>query len=266
MQHELVFLSGLPRSGSTVLTSLLNQHPDLYATTTSPVLGMIINFYNNWEPQTITQLKDKNEQQRDDMVSGLLKNAHAHFNKPIIIDKCRGWPREMKLLEKLLGKKSKFIITVRDIPSILSSFVTLANKTPDNNFIDNYLKETGFKVNNTNRCRFLWRAGVVGESWKALMSGYQYDRDQMLLLTYEDIVQNPLDTMKKVEDFLGIKHYNYDVDNLKSMDEKDEFHGMVGLHNIRPKLQKISKPPEQIIGKVLTDHYKQMNLEFWKQG
>ena len=219
MAHELVFLSGLPRSGSTVLSSLLNQHPKLYATTTSPVLGMVLNFYNHWEPQTDIQLKDKNIQQRTDMVKALLENAHAHFNKPIIIDKNRGWPKNIKLYEELTGKKPKIICTVRDIPSIMSSFVKLTEKDKDN-FIDTFLRNTGFTVNNTNRCRYLWRSGVVGQSWQSFMSGYQYDKSCMLILTYEDIVNNPLETMRKIEGFLEIESFDYDINNLKPMDEK----------------------------------------------
>ncbi len=37
----LYFLGGLPRSGSTLLGSLLNQHPDIYVSPTSP-LGDVV--------------------------------------------------------------------------------------------------------------------------------------------------------------------------------------------------------------------------------
>jgi len=37
----LFFLSGLPRSGSTLLGSLLNQHPEIYATPTSPLADLL---------------------------------------------------------------------------------------------------------------------------------------------------------------------------------------------------------------------------------
>jgi len=264
MNHELVVLSGLPRSGSTILTSLLNQHPKLYATTTSPVLGMILNFYSNWDPQTSTQVEDRNEQQRKDMVAGLLENAHKYIDKPIVIDKNRGWPKNVKLVSELLGKPLKMICAVRSIPDVLASFVTLCNKDPDN-FVDNGLKQQGMAINNTNRCRFLWRVGVVGESYQAFKSGYNYDKSLMLLLEYEDIVGDPLKVMGQIEEFLGIEPHEYDINNLKPMKEKDENHGMKGLHDIRPVVKKISKPPEKIIGKELTDLYNNMKLHFWRK-
>lgn len=263
MTHELVFLSGLPRSGSTILTSLLNQHPSILATTTSPVLGMILNFYNHWEPQTVAQLADKNEQQRTDMVGAMLRAAHKHFNKPVIVDKNRGWPRDIKLVTELLDKKPKIICTVRSIPEVLASFVTLANKNPGDTFIDKQLKESGFAINNTNRCRLLWNSGTVGESWRALLSGYQYDKSCLLLLEYNDIVENPVQVMKKIEQFLFIDAHEYDINNLQPMNEKDEFHGINGLHDIRPVVKKTSLPPEKIIGHELTEYYSSMKLDFW---
>jgi sulfotransferase len=262
MTHELVMLSGLPRSGSTLLTSLLNQHPKLYATTTSPVLGMVLNFHNNWEPQTQIMVEDKSEQQRKDMVAALIRAAHLYLNKSIIVDKNRGWAKSGKLLTEVLGEQPKMICTVRNIPDILASFVLLANKDPDT-FIDKELKASGFTVNNTNRCRLLWNSGVVGQSWQAFKSGWNFNKNNMLVIEYEDIVSKPLEIMKQIEHYLEIEHFEYDINNLKPMEEKDEFHGIKGLHDIRPVVKKTSKPPEQIIGKELTQYYNDMKLDFW---
>lgn len=263
MDHELILLSGLPRSGSTVLTSLLNQHPEVHATTTSPVLGMVLNFGANWENQVQHQVEDRNEQQKLDMQREMLLSAHDHFNKPYVVDKNRGWPMHIKLVEELLGYSPKVICTVRDMPSVLASFVTLANKNLDDNFIDNQLKQTGFAVNNTNRCRLLWRSGTVGEGWEAFRSGYNYYRDKMLILEYDEIVSDPLGVMNQIEEYLGLDHYKYDINNLKTMEEKDELHGLKGLHDIRPSIKKTSRPPEEIIGHGLTQLYNEMKLDFW---
>ena len=162
-----------------------------------------------------------------------------------------------------LGYSPKMICTVRDMPSVLASFVTLANKNPDDNFIDNQLKQTGFAVNNTNRCRLLWRSGTVGEGWEAFRSGFNYYRDKMLILEYEEIVSDPLGVMNQIEEYLGLDHHKYDVDNLKTMEEKDELHGLKGLHDIRPSIKKTSRPPEEIIGHELTQLYNEMKLDFW---
>ena len=44
------FLAGLPRSGSTVLASILNQNPEVYVTPTSPMLDLLVKNQDTfWE-------------------------------------------------------------------------------------------------------------------------------------------------------------------------------------------------------------------------
>jgi len=38
---ELFFISGLPRSGSTLLSAILRQNPKMYADISSPVQGLV---------------------------------------------------------------------------------------------------------------------------------------------------------------------------------------------------------------------------------
>jgi len=40
------FISGLPRSGSTLLSGILKQNPDFYADISSPVQGIVTNTIN----------------------------------------------------------------------------------------------------------------------------------------------------------------------------------------------------------------------------
>ena len=37
------FMAGLPRSGSTLLSALLNQNPDIHSEPSSPLCGMMFN-------------------------------------------------------------------------------------------------------------------------------------------------------------------------------------------------------------------------------
>ena len=49
MIKKLNFLAGIPRSGSTLLTSLLNQRPDTYASNTSNLADMLVAFEKLWQ-------------------------------------------------------------------------------------------------------------------------------------------------------------------------------------------------------------------------
>ena len=51
----MIFLSSLPRSGSTLLTSLLNQRPDTYASPTSNLCDTMGAAVQAWEQNPTTK-------------------------------------------------------------------------------------------------------------------------------------------------------------------------------------------------------------------
>ena len=88
MNKTFVMLSGIPRSGSSVLQSMLNQHPSIYASTTSPIIDMIEVLNNNWF-NISNALVERYPMQYPNMLAGLMDGAYKHIDKPVIIDKNR---------------------------------------------------------------------------------------------------------------------------------------------------------------------------------
>jgi sulfotransferase len=58
---QFYFLSGLPRSGSTVLAAILNQHPDMHTSSTSGLLDMMFGTFQAWK-QSLSSQADASEQ------------------------------------------------------------------------------------------------------------------------------------------------------------------------------------------------------------
>ena len=54
----MIFLSSMARSGSTLLTSLLNHRPDVYASPTSNLSDTMGAAVNAWECSPITRASD----------------------------------------------------------------------------------------------------------------------------------------------------------------------------------------------------------------
>ena len=84
------FDCGLPRSGSTLLTALLNQNPYIHAGTLSPVFELM--YYND-------EILHKEQAQafpKPDafrhIVRSQIINYYSDRDEPILIDKCRAWP------------------------------------------------------------------------------------------------------------------------------------------------------------------------------
>jgi sulfotransferase len=86
--QNIFFVSGLPRSGSTLLMNILGQHPDVHVTPTSGCHEVLWTTRNNWnnfiEHRADTQASDSKNLQR--VLSSIL-NSYHDTSKNIIFDK-----------------------------------------------------------------------------------------------------------------------------------------------------------------------------------
>lgn len=262
---QFIFLSGIPRSGSQVLSSLLNQHPLMHSTTTSPVADLVSIVDENW-PNLARQIVNPNAGQHGNIIRSVLNGAYEHVEKPIIVDKNRLWPRFIPTLLAAFNSRPKIICTVRDIPSVLASYILLIRKNSNKvSFIDRDLIELKLPINDKNRCKIVWER-YVQHPYTSLRMGYNSQQADLLFLTYEQIVDDSQNTFNRVCEFVGIETIRVDTGQLQRMDEHDEFHGgLDGLHEVRSVMKKVSPPPEQVIGHELTNLYRNMKLDFWNK-
>ena len=88
--------------------------------------------------------------------------------------------------------------------------------------------------------------------------------DRLLLIDYDDLMKNPKIILEQIEQFLLLPKYEYDFDNIESDTEDDDMAawGLHGMHKIRPKLQKISKHPRDILGRMLYERFVQIEKEY----
>jgi len=88
MQKQFHFLSGLPRTGSTVLASILSQNPDIYVSASSPLVGLMHGAKNMWD--TAEHVKAYAAPgQIEAVLGGMVEGFYKHIDKPFIFDKPR---------------------------------------------------------------------------------------------------------------------------------------------------------------------------------
>ena len=99
------FISGLPRSGSTLLSGILRQNPEFYADIASPVeaitgtsIDIISNSENNFNIA---------EEQRKNLICGIFEGYYDHVDKPIIFDSSRSWTKKTNFLILLIQDQTK---------------------------------------------------------------------------------------------------------------------------------------------------------------
>ena len=99
--EKLRFLSGIPRSGSTLLNSLLNQRPDTFASNTSNLCDVIYAFNKLWETNSTSLVAEGDGLKEEECILLLQKQRYAKINKPIIFDKGRGWSGLIDIMSKV---------------------------------------------------------------------------------------------------------------------------------------------------------------------
>lgn len=261
---DVVFLSGLPRTGSTVLASMLNQHPAIHATTTSPVADLVSIVLDSW-PSISGALKDPHPRQFGDIIESLVHGAHRHITKDVVVDKNRLWPRFSPTMLKVTGVKPKIICTVRSVTDIMASYILLIERNRGMvTFIDRGIIDKGLPVNNKNRCEEVLTT-YFRHPYESLRIGYKSAAADMLMVEYDDIVANGQGVVDSICRFIGCTSFKLESDQLQRMDENDKFHGgITGLHDVRPVLQKTSPPAVKVLGQELYNYYTAMRLEFWR--
>jgi len=258
---NLLFLSGLPRSGSTLLGSILSQHPEIHVTPTSPLSDLLCLIDENFSRLDAQYTYDK-EHIVYNTYSSILSNFYNHVSKKYVIDKHRAWPRNVSSLRKFLGEEPKIICTNRRISEIVASYISLIEKNKqEDNFVDNFLRQHQKEINIDNRVESLWR-NYISDPYESTVFGLTHFKDNIHFVNYNDLTENPNQELKKIYQFLGIDFFNHDFENILNTcaEKKDSAWGLENLHKIRSKLGRTNCPPEEVIGKENTKLFDKFNI------
>ena len=249
---------GLPRSGSTVLASILNQNPQVYVTPTSPMLNVSVKMQEAWREDP-TVIANYNEEQARNLTKAILPAYWQHRPEPIIIDKGRGWAKNMPTASALFGRPMKAISVERDLPSIMASWLTLLKKNP-NNFAERNVIDKGFLPTDENLMAEMW-FNMVQDCMEGKAQIRKDAPGQFIVIKYDDLVLNPKHEIERIEQFLCLPSHKYQFENIINDTQDDDLiaWGLSGLHTIRPKLEKTASDPRKILGDSL--YYRFIELE-----
>lgn len=267
-------MAGLPRSGSTLLSSILNQNPRFYSGPSSPVLGAMFAVEQNFMGNELYHGYPKPDQVRE-IIGNIPHHFYSDVQQPVVFDKNRAWTARVPYIEGYIGEQAKILVPVRRIDEILTSILTMIHRNPFEegqqrvNFVDEQLIKTDIPINDLNRCMYLLNdGGIVYESLNAIMMGFQQNvRDKMHFVDYNDLVDNPEKIMEDIYDFIGEEFYDHDFESLSNIHREDDLitYGLSDMHQVRSKVKKTSPPPASILPEEIIDIYEQnkRRLEFW---
>jgi len=247
---KIFFLAGFPRAGNTLLTSILNQNPDICCTPNSITLEIMKDLFLLKKIDTFQNFPD--EQSLNNVLDDVYNLYYKNWNYKYILERGpAGTEGNLMLLNKHFKQEIKIIFLVRPILEVLASWITWANKTPDN-----YLMRVS--SNPTEACHYLMnKKGQIVMELLCMQNLLKPENKHMIhFVDYEEIVSKPGPTIKGIYKFLGIppfKHRFIDLDQVvvNGISYNDKVLGE-GLHTIKTKKLIKSKtdvnilPPEII--------------------
>lgn len=252
--EKLFFLGGLCRSGTTVLGSILNQNPDIYVNTTSPLVDVHIGIERH-----LNTLATRYTFNLKEVVDNFLKDSYKiyfkNIDKKYIIDNGRSWPGNITEIKRNIDPNPKVICTYRSVPEIVTSFLAMDKKDKDN-AMQLICREHKLEPTVKQLAEIAW--DVMSKApFEALRRGLILNPENILLIEYHDFINNPSKTIDRVYDFLEIPKYEHTFTNIENTlkDPRDYSWGFADLHNIRSEISKTSLDPKETLGEELYEKY-----------
>ena len=249
MNKTLHFLSGLPRSGSTVLAAILNQNPMTHVSTTSGLVQALDGLANTWHSAGLLNQNDPTRNKLAQTMRGMIDAFYEDTDKPIVIDKSRGWPIStiMSAMTQVLDRQPKIVATVRSIPDCAASFVRI-EKPAD---LDEFMA-SGQLMDHL-------RAAYI-----SLQEGHAYTPENFLFVEYEDLLKEPHEQLARIHTFLDLPPFEYDFNNIDGStvaEDDEQLHGTLGMHDVKPVLAPQHKQAPRDLLKSYYNNFCQP--EFW---
>jgi sulfotransferase len=258
------FISGLPRSGSTLLAAILRQNPAFHAGMMSPAASIMTTLLRAMSQENeIAPLID-GRQRAAVLLSAFRAVHYANLPGPdvsLIFDTSRVWCAKMAMLDALFPE-SKVIACVRHVPWIFDSFERLHNR--------NVLEPSrmwGYDPAGTVYSRFeslLRPDGAVGFAWRATKDAWSGAfRRNLILVEYADLAQWPEQTVTRLYADLGLEPFAHDFDHVTYQNpDFDARLAFPGLHTVRGPVRWMEREtvlPADLFRKVEGD-------SFWAVG
>lgn len=225
-----VCLSGLPRSGSTLLSAILHQNPQIHAEGNSAVCQLMWDMLQSCEQNCNEQLIANN---RFDTTYHLLNQIpdvyYQNTTRQVVVDKCRSWtmPANQDLLRRFITDTPKTIVLTRPIDEIVASFALLYEQNGKDFDESVLLREDSEPLMRSLR----------GVEWAR-----QVNKGEFLFIAYKELVDDTDAVLNSVYGFIGVERYEHDLNNIVNMmPENDSVYGLIGMHDVRQTISRKEK-------------------------
>jgi sulfotransferase len=263
MNKKIHFISGMPRSGSTLLSTILNQNPRFSADISDPLLDFVNSMIS--AVNTNVGMSDVVGNERLlELIRDLFDSYYKH-HREVCFNTNRGWTAQTSLIKQIYPD-FKMIVCVRSIPWILDSFERLHRKNPltVKPLYDHQMLGSVYDRSHALMGMFQNVSGRVKGPLDFVKQAINCEeRNQLLFVQYDALAKLPEKVMPMIYDFLGEEYFEHDFGDVAAeYPNYDSSAKIEGLHTVRKEVQMHER--DTILPKDLFDHYLQDDA--WMQN
>jgi hypothetical protein len=239
---NVVPLTGLPRSGTTMLMHLLNQNP-LFEIGNVSELSYLLSHIRQFS-EDVTQYSHLQKYKLHQCIIDFCRSGSVSWVKnlcdddKLFLDKHRYWLYQYNFIFKLFPN-IKFIVPIRDLCGIVNSLEKINHTNLSINTQKLYTN-----LNDNFYCQRIlshldaWYLKDGLFSIKEILEVPNNYLKNILFIRYEDVLKNPKNSIKLIYDFLEISKFNHDFENI-NQDDSDikNYYLPYGDHQIKSKIE-----------------------------
>lgn len=256
MNRKYHFITGLPRSGSTLLTSILKQNPRFHSSITDPLATMVKGIIETSQDGPGMKTEVPLERRKDTIV-GAFQGFYKNIDKEVIFNTNRAWTY-LAGVTKEIFPNSKQIVCVRDVNWVLDSFELAHRRNP----LTTNTVTGGLSGSVYSRVEMLMEEkGIVGFPYVGIKQAITGpEKNTLFILEYDQLCKEPETMLKALYAFIDEPYFEHDFNNVEaSWDEYDQEIG-IELHHVRKKVE--FKKRDFIIPPDILAKYREM--EVWR--
>lgn len=235
--ENLFFISGLPRSGSTLLANLIGQNPGNHVTPTNDLVELIVGLQESWvscesfRAQGVEKLVPRISNSIKGLISGFYKEE-IESNKTIF-DKSRGWLKHIELMEEILERPIKIIVTIRDIRDMVASLEKIHRDNPLTKPRVSLEHKLNSQTIMDRTKQYLAQDALLGNCICSIKDVFEKGlNNRLIIVPYHELISNPQEVVSKIHRDCGLPDFQCSSEVKKVTYENDEVYGLP-FHKLR---------------------------------
>jgi hypothetical protein len=235
----------MPRSGNTLLGSLINQNTNIKVTANSILCDVLYELNKIKNFHIFKNFPD--HKSFDNITKNVFKNYYKDWKTKYIIDRGPWGINDNLFILKNIIKKPKFIILYRPVLECLASFIKI--EKPNN------IEE---------RCDwFMSNKGIIGRNLNSIENIIKNEKH--IVINYKDLIKNPIKQIKKIFVFLKIPFKKIKINNFNQFSINNIFYDdsvcKGPLHTIRTDTIKyLNYPVKEILSNNIINKYSNLDI------